>query len=47
MVKGIKITPQNRDATNFVGTNYQAGLCQLQVLISEGLKPEHTFFSPL
>lgn len=41
---GIEITPANQDAVNFVGTRRNSGICQLQVLISEGLKPEHTIF---
>lgn len=41
---GITINDINQAACNFVGTRAQAGLCQLAVLIDEGMKPKHTLF---
>ena len=41
---GITMNEINQVACNFVGTRATAGLCQLAVLINEGMKPKHTIF---
>ncbi len=41
---GTKISPENQDAVNFVGTGTTSGLIQLELLIKEGMKPEHSLF---
>ena len=41
---GITINATNQHACNFVGTRAPAGLCQLAVLIDQGMKPKHTIF---
>ena len=40
----IKISQENQDACNFVGTRQQSGFCQLTILMHEGLKPHNTIF---